>query len=256
MVSPIVQKLEIEYPESDGEPMGETETHIRHMLEFLLHPLITRYRDRPDVYVMGNMFLYYEEGNPSAVVAPDTFVIFNSSKFGTSKEVRRTYKLWEEGKPPDVIFELTSKKTYRADLTDKRFLYEELGVKEYFLFDPLYEYLRPPLQGFRLVDDYYIPVVAEQIMPGVWELESEQLGLILRTVDNNLRLYDPLTEQYLLSSSEEAEERLREEKRRQKAEEEKRVAEEDRQVTAARLVEAEVEIARLKRLLGDTEQNS
>lgn len=239
MIAPTTRTLEIEYPESDGEPIGETETHVNHLLDFLLHPLKERYRDRPDVYVVGNMFLYYEEGNPTAVVAPDAYVVF-----GVPKVVRRTYKLWEEGKAPDVIFELTSKKTYRADLTDKRFLYEELGVKEYFLFDPLHEYLRPPLQGFRLVDDYYMPLLPQQITPDQWELESEQLGLILRTVDDNLRFFDPIAEQYLLIRSEEGEvRRLEEQKRRQE--------EQKRRQTEAKLAEAEAEIARLKRLLGE-----
>jgi hypothetical protein len=86
------------------------------------------------------------------------------------------------------------------------------------------------LQGFRLVEDYYMPLVPEQVAPGVWELSSEELGLILRTVDNNLRFYDPLAEQYLLTRSEEGQAR--------------RLAE-------AKLEEAEAEIVRLKKLLGE-----
>lgn len=214
MISPITPKLEIEYPESDGEPMGETGTHVIQLLEFLLHPLKEWYRNDPEVYVAVNMFLYYEEGNPSAVVAPDAYIVF-----GVPKIVRRTYKLWKEGNAPDVIFELTSKKTYRADLTDKRFLYEELGVGEYFLFDPLDEYLRPPLQGFRLVDGYYMPLVPEQIAPDQWQMESEKLELILRAENNNLRLFDPVTGQYLLSRSEEGEARRLAEKKQLQVEE-------------------------------------
>jgi hypothetical protein len=133
---------------------------------------------------------------------------------------------------PDVVFELTSKKTYRADLTDKRFLYEELGVGEYFLFDPLNEFLRPSLQGFRLVDGYYMPLVPEQVAPGRWQIDSEMLGLTLRTEGDNLRLLNPGTGQNLLSRSEEGEAR--------------RQAEE-------KLAEAEAEIARLKRLLLEQE---
>lgn len=230
MISPIAQKLEIEYPESDGEPMGETETHINQLIDFLIHPLKEFYRDRADVYVVGNIFLYYEEGNPTAVVAPDAFVVF-----GVPKVVRRTYKLWEEGKAPDVVFELTSKKTYRADLGDKRFLYEELGVREYFLFDPLNEFLRPSLQGYRLVEGYYMPLVPEQVAPDQWQMDSKILGLTLRTEEVNLRLLNPTTGQYLLSRSEEGEARRMEMEKRLLAEE--------------KLAEAEAEIARLKQLL-------
>lgn len=248
MISPIAQNIEIEYPESDGKPMGETETHITQLTDFLWHPLKERYRDRPDVYVAINMFMYYEEGNPSAVVSPDAYVVF-----GISKDVRRTYKVWEEGKAPDVIFEITSKKTYRADLSDKRLLYEELGVAEYFLFDPLHDYLRPPLQGFRLVGDYYVPLMAKQIESDVWELESQKLGLILRTIGNDLRLYDSIAERYLLSRSEEAEERLNEKERRREEEIRRRQAEAGQRQAESKLEKAEAEIARLKGLLGESD---
>lgn len=56
------------------------------------------------------------------MVAPDVFVIF-----GVPNKTRHVYKLWEEEKAPDVIFELTSRKTYQDDLSRKRLLYEELG---------------------------------------------------------------------------------------------------------------------------------
>ena len=48
---------------------------------------------------------------------------------------RRIYKLWEEGRAPQVIFEVTSRSTRREDLRSKHDLYERLGVSEYFLFD-------------------------------------------------------------------------------------------------------------------------
>ena len=182
--------------------MAETDTHRVQMTDALIYPLKERYRHRTDVYVSGNLFLYYEEGNPGSVVAPDVFVVF-----GVPNQLRRIYKLWEEKKAPDVVFELTSRKTYQEDLSKKRLLYEELGVGEYFLFDPLREYLRPPLQGFRLVDDYYVPVIPEQLNNSEWQTSSEVLELILRTEGSSLRLYDPEQKRYLLMPAEEAEAR-------------------------------------------------
>ena len=197
MIKKALPKTEIEYPESDGKPMAETDTHRLQMTDALIHPLKERYRDR-DVYVSGNLFFYYEEGNPRAVVAPDVFVVF-----GVSSETRRTYKLWEEGQAPSVVFELTSKSTYEDDLSRKRLLYEELGVQEYFLFDPLHEYLRPPLQGYWLTDEgYFVPVLPVQLPNGDWQIESEVLGLLLETADHNLRLYDPDKEEYLRTPEE------------------------------------------------------
>ena len=90
---------EIYYPESDGRPMAETQAHGKVMVD-LLNVLERRYAGVPDVYVWGNMFLFYEEGNPRACEAPDLFLVK-----GVDKRVRRTYKLWEEGRVPSLVIE-------------------------------------------------------------------------------------------------------------------------------------------------------
>ena len=46
--------------------MTETDIHHNQMTNTLLHPLKERYRDKPTVYVSGNLLLYYKEGKPSA----------------------------------------------------------------------------------------------------------------------------------------------------------------------------------------------
>ncbi len=51
-------ETEIAYPESDGEPMAETDVHRDLMTDSLLHPLKEYFRHRDDVYVSGNLFLY------------------------------------------------------------------------------------------------------------------------------------------------------------------------------------------------------
>src|SRR5262245_61346495 len=135
---------QVHYPEADGKPIAETDVHID-VLIYLREALKDYFRDAPQVYVAGNMLLYYEEGNPAACVAPDVFVVQ-----GVAKRERRTYRLWEEGQPPTVVFEITSRGTRLEDLGTKRVLYAMLGIREYFLYDPLGEYLRPPLQGYRL----------------------------------------------------------------------------------------------------------
>jgi len=203
----------VEYPESDGEPMAETDTHRDQMTDALLHPLKERFRHDPNVYISGNLLLYYQEGNRRACVAPDVFVVF-----GVPKRARRTYKLWKEAKAPDVVFELTSKSTYRDDLGKKRLLYKELGVQEYFLFDPLREHLHPPLQGFYLLGGYYAPVGPDRFGEDEWEMHSEVLGLTLRTYGRILRLYDPERNHYLLTSPEEAQARRDQARARRAAE--------------------------------------
>jgi Uma2 family endonuclease len=115
--------LRIEYPESDGKPLGETDVHRREILE-IIAMLEQYYADQTDVYISGNLMLYYEEGNPGAVVSPDIFVVK-----GVPKRERRVYKLWEEGQPPAVVFEITSRSTRLEDRAMKRQLDAELGER-------------------------------------------------------------------------------------------------------------------------------
>jgi len=185
-------QLVVKYPESDGEPVGETDFHISAIF-YLRAALRYFFRNHPKLYVAANMLFYYEEGDPSLVKAPDIFVVK-----GIDNHERRTYKLWEEGVAPCVVFEITSRSTRLQDLGDKRALYEMLGVHEYFLFDPLGEYLTPRLQGWRLLGDSYQRMTLAS--DGV--LFSEQLGLILRPDGNLLRVVDPATNETLPTAEE------------------------------------------------------
>ncbi len=183
---------QVDYPETDGKPMAETDVHIDALL-YLREALKDYFRDAPQVYVAGNMLLYYEEGNPAACVAPDVFVVQ-----GVAKRERRTYKLWEEGQPPAVVFEITSRGSRLEDLGTKRVVYAMLGVREYFLYDPLGEYLRPPLQGYRLQEGEY-----QRLLPGgEGELVSQVLGVELRVEAGRLRVIDPETGERLLTPAE------------------------------------------------------
>lgn len=168
----------IYYPESDGKPMGETDIHIQIMMD-LLGALRAYYRDDPTVYVASNMLLYYEEGNPRKFVVPDVFVVF-----GVAKYRRRTFRVWEEQRAPAVVIEVTSASTRDEDLGYKRELYATLGVQEYFLFDPLEEYLRPSLQGHELVDGEYYPLAAD----AEGRLISRALGMRLEREGERPRL--------------------------------------------------------------------
>lgn len=144
----------LHYPESDGAPMGETGDHIEAIID-LLAQLRHRYRDRDDVYVGSNQFLYYAEGDPKQVTCPDIYLAFGRP----SRPLRPTWKVWEEdGHVPDLMVEVTSTSSKHTDLGAKRGLFESLGVREYVLFDPLDEYLEPRLQGFRLVDGRFAPI--------------------------------------------------------------------------------------------------
>lgn len=182
--------------------MGETEIHRDNLLE-TIWMLQRWYDDREDVYVSGNIFVYYMPGDRYRCLCPDVFVTL-----GVPKTVRDCYKTWEEPKPDlDLVIEFTSRSTKAEDLEDKFDLYRDrLGVREYLLFDPYSEYLVPAQQLFRRNDrDEFEPVE-----PVDGRLPSEVLGLHFERDDQRLRLWDPTANEWLLTPKETHEELRRE----------------------------------------------
>ena len=217
----------VEYPSSDGQPMAESDFQ-RKPLTYAVEALDIYFQHRADVYVSGNMFIYYEEGNPEAVVAPDVFVVF-----GTAKRERSSYFLWQEPKGPDFVLEITSRRTRSQDQGPKRGTYAFLRVQEYFQYDPTGDYLRPPLQGLRLVGDHYEALPTRQSPDGTLSVSSAVLGLELRVEGGVLHFYDPATDQKLLSHRE---------------------AEQERQAALAALRAAEARVAELEARLRTLER--
>lgn len=185
------------YPASDGKPMAETERHFRELLKNF-NRIENHLAHIPDAYVLGDMMMYYEEGNPRKSISPDIFVAF-----GIGRKERRIYKIWEEGKPPDFVLEFASKGTYRKDLTRKVELYAAIGIPEYFVYDVDRRYLPRPLMGFRLVGDTYveIPALATGGIP------AATLDLEFHLLDDGLGIYDPESADWVKTAAEAAEER-------------------------------------------------
>jgi Uma2 family endonuclease len=185
--------VEIEYPESDGKPMGESDRH-RNAIMDLITALSDRYREDPDTYVSGDLFVYYEQGNPRAVICPDVFVAF-----GVPKGDRPSYKLWQEPRPPTVVVEISSPSTAKEDFGDKQAVCAMLGVQEYFVYDPDFEYLSPQLQGFRLLGGAYRSIPSD--MDG--GVRSARLGLTFYPRRGEaLAVVDTLTGEGLLGDAE------------------------------------------------------
>ncbi len=219
----------VEYLTSDGQPMAEIGIHVLLMIA-LIDMLRDHFRLRPDVYVIGNIFLYYEEGNPAARRAPDVMVV----KGVPTQPERDSFKIWEENATPSVVFELTSQGTRDEDLGPNKELYEKLRVKEYFLFDPLGDYLPRPLVGHRLIrtaengDEEEVEARFEELPPADdGSLISAELGLRLVPAGQMLELVDLRTGMRLplpadfrlqLESSQRVADQLREENDRMKAE--------------------------------------
>ncbi|MEH2068571.1 MAG: Uma2 family endonuclease [Nostoc sp.] len=201
----------IEYPDEDGKPMAEGDIQCSYLI-YARSALRIYFQNHPDVYVAGNLFIYYEKGNPESVVAPDVFVVF-----GVGNRDRGSYKTWEENdKTPDFVLEITSKTTRTKDQGAKKGIYAFLGVREYFQYDPTGDYLNPQLQGLRLVENNYFLVPTNNLSNGILSLPSEVLGLELRLEDGKLRFYNPATDQILLTHEEEVAVRQATEEKAQK----------------------------------------
>lgn len=218
------------YPESDGQPMAESDVHLDEMI-YLLDALRVYFHAVPNVYTAGNMLLYYAEGFPKKCVAPDVFVVK-----GIPKGKRGSYKLWLEGAAPVFVVEVTSEGTCTEDTGRKKDIYQWLGVEEYFLHDPLGDYLEPKLQGYRLAQGRYQPIEPEED----GSLISNTLGLILRPEESGLRLVDPATGEILRTHLESETDRSLAMERARAAEERARMAEEE-------LARLRAELDRLRR---------
>lgn len=225
----------VEYPESDGEPMAETDKHRQLMVD-LIEALKNHFAAEPDVYVSGNMLLYYIEGEPEQSIAPDVFVVR-----GIKKHERRIYKLWEEGRAPNVVIEVSSRKTKKKDKGLKKQLYAWLGVKEYFIFDPEYK-RKLPFRAFRLHGQEY---VEEAVTAG--HVRSAELGLELVNTNKTLRLRNTQTGEFLRTPEEEATGRRQAEDRASQAEDRASQEAEARRRAEAELERLRAELAQLKK---------
>jgi Uma2 family endonuclease len=216
----------IEYPDSDGKPMAESD-QTRKYLTYGTEVLSFYFQNRPDVYVSGNLLIYYEEGNTNVSVSPDVFVIF-----GVEKKDRRSYKTWEEdNKTPDFVLEITSKTTKKEDQLTKPETYKSLGVQEYFQYDPTGDYLKPQLQAARLIASTYQAISPTQLPDGTLSFPSAVLGLELRLQGKELRFYNPVTDEILFTHNESEQARLAAEQAKLAAEERsQRLAEKLRQL--------------------------
>ena len=246
-----LSRAAVEYPSSDGKPLAENDAQHTAIL-YGIGALRVHFAGRRDVYVSGDLLVYYEEGNPRVSVAPDVFVVF-----GVEDRMRMNYKVWEEGKGPDFVLEVASPSTWREDVGRKREVYARLGVGEYWLYDPMGEHLSPVLQGYRLVGDGYERQPLLESLDGRLGLHSEGLGLDLWEKGREMRFRDPVTGLDLLSHQEEHVARQREATARRataaRAEREaaaRRSAEVRAEREAAARKAAEARVAELEALIG------
>lgn len=107
---------------------------------------------------------------------------------------RDNYKIWQEGKVPSVVFEMTSKGTQNQDREYKKTLYEQLEVQEYWLFDPRGEWIQEKLRGYRLRGETYELITDNRSQPLQLRLaiEDQLIGFYREDTGEKLLIPDEL----------------------------------------------------------------
>ncbi|MBV8888011.1 MAG: Uma2 family endonuclease [Chroococcidiopsidaceae cyanobacterium CP_BM_RX_35] len=199
----------------DGDSL-ETNRH-RIAMNVLIRSLKHGWAERQDLFVGGNMFVYYssKQARNRDFKGPYFFVVLGVD----NNPQRQGWVIWEEGgRYPDVIVELLSASTVEVDKGSKKKLYEQVfKTRDYFVFDPFaadslegwhlnldrgYEALRPNEQGWLWCQSLGLWL-------GIWQ------GMVEDDTAEWLRFYDVAGNLILLP----------EEAERQRAEQERHRAE-------------------------------
>ncbi|MEI6043734.1 MAG: Uma2 family endonuclease [Chloroflexota bacterium] len=218
----MLETQKIIYPERDGKRMSDNTKQFR-WIQIIESGLESFFKDRPDVFVAGDLLWYPVEGKPKIRVAPDALVVF-----GRPKGDRGSYRQWEEENiPPQVVFEVLSPGNTKDEMSGKRNFYEEHGVEEYYIYDPeSFE-----LTGWIRLGERLEPLTQ---MKG-WSSPLLELRFELDGLGGELKLHRPdgkpfATAEQLQQAEERAEEeRLRAERAEESAEQKQQQIKQERQ---------------------------
>ena len=223
---------DIEYPYSDGKWLAETPRHVDAIL-YAFTTLRNRFAVSSLVQVGANMNLYYQKGDVEKKLVPDLFVVR-----GLAALPETSYRVWEAGRPPGFVLEVSSPASAERDRGVKRALYASIGVTEYWRFNPVGALECASRPGQRLEGNVLVGLGYEPLeLAADGSICSAVLELDVR-VDNRpgmehvLRFRDPCTGEDLLTFRES-------EQFRAEAEQAKAVAEQARAVAEQARAEAE-----------------
>ncbi|MDE0126825.1 MAG: Uma2 family endonuclease [Bryobacterales bacterium] len=177
-----IQSDPVHYPESDGRFLPENPLQA-HAIISVRNDLGLHLKQVANAVVEGNHFIYYRPGDKSGCVAPDVYVLLNHVW-----KCRSPYRIWVEGKVPDFVLEVISPKSEIRNRVDKKALYSELGVQEYFVFQPNEARPGERLVGYRLWGGEYVELRPDPRSGPERELRSETLGVSLRIAGPLIRV--------------------------------------------------------------------
>ena len=188
----------LEFDPNEIDPPPDSMEQNLELVEVLnlLFARCTDFGRRPDVFLDRETNICYDPSNLNVRAAPDVYIAFGVD--AAAIRPRKLYLPWEAGKPPDWVLEIASESTSRVDVNRKPGIYAQIGVPEYWRFDPTGgRYHGEPLAGGRLVNDVYRPVELTTEPDGILKGYSEALELSLSWDEGWPRLYDPATGAYL-----------------------------------------------------------
>ena len=188
----------LEYDPDEPEPLPDAMEQDPILRDFM-HVLADHCTDSDrslDNFLSSNTILCYDRNDLNARVQPDCYLAFGVDVRAIRR--RKMYLTWEAGKPPDFALEVGSESTSENDITRKRLIYAQIGIPEYWLFDPTGRDLYgQPLFGELLLDGVYRPVELTTEPDGVLKGYSPVLELYLCWDEGLLLFYDPVSETYL-----------------------------------------------------------
>ena len=109
--------------------MGETAVHA-YLVRYLMEVLIWQFHGQ-SCAVYDNLNFYQTSNRKEYPLAPDIAVIK-----GVTFRFVRSWRVGKTGPAPQVVFEFASEETWHNDLEEKPLKYAQMGVKEYFAYDP------------------------------------------------------------------------------------------------------------------------
>ena len=191
-------------PEREPDDM----TSVQHLGENgNLHHLAQYLGNHDTTIVSGERYIIPEPGaSADQRIYPDMLVSFNSNP--ALYRLDNSYVISRQGKPPDLVMEIASRKTGGTDVEDKPARYAALGVSEYWRFDETGDFHGSKLAGDRLVDGRYEPIAIEEVEEGIFQGYSAVLGLLVRWEHGDLRWHDPATGQEIPTFEKEREGRM------------------------------------------------
>ena len=236
----LTDPMHLEGWEEQDEPLatdlhGEEQAYCWTALRSVLNP--------DGHYVSKDRWLRMDPADPADRLLPDILIALHvqAQQWNVNE-----YLPWEVGKAPEVLGEFLSPTSVRADKVEKPKRYGELGVREYFLFDPDGTYRVPRIQGWTLRHDG-----SQEALPcSGGGVQSRVLPVRFVLTDNHIGVVDTRTGQLALRYAE-MQRLLRQELAlRYQAEQREAVARQQeaayRQQGADARAAAEAEVARLR----------